>query len=83
MLYSSFHPKLPIELDVNHVHYSEMIITGSVNPKIKDFYVASKLLSTGIVNPARLISEEVPFENIDYALQRAIDPETYRVIVKI
>jgi 2-desacetyl-2-hydroxyethyl bacteriochlorophyllide A dehydrogenase len=83
VLYSSFHPKLPIELDVNHVHYSEMIITGSVNPKIKDFYVASKLLSTGIVNPARLISEEVPFENIDYALQRAIDPETYRVIVKI
>lgn len=81
ILYSSFHPKLPIELDVNRVHYSEMVITGSVNPLIKDFHVATRLLSSGIIDPSRLISEEVPFEEIDRAFERAVDPKAYRVIV--
>ncbi len=83
VLYSSFHPQKPIELDVNNVHYTEMVITGSVNPEMKDFLSATRLLSSKIVNPAPLISETVPFDKLDYAFQRAIDPKTYRVIVKL
>jgi L-iditol 2-dehydrogenase len=83
VMYSSFHPKKPIELDVNNVHYSEMVITGSVNPTMQDFLTSTRLLSGGMIDPSLLISETVPFDKLDYAFLRAIDPKTYRIIVKI
>lgn len=83
VMYSSFHPKKPIELDVNKVHYSEMNITGSVNPRIRDFQVASRLLSSGIIDPSLLISARVPFSELHDAFERAIDPKSYRIIVKM
>ena len=81
VMYSSFHPKEPVPLDVNAVHYSEMIITGSVNPGIRDFYAALRLLSLGLVKPAGLISAVYPFSEIAGAFERSITPGTYRVIV--
>ena len=83
VLYSSFHPKKPIDLDVNQVHYSEMVITGSVNPNRKDFLTATRLLSYGLVNPSGLISGVYPLERLDEAFQKAVDPKTYRILVKM
>lgn len=83
VLYSSFHPKRPIDLDVNDVHYTEKIITGSVNPTKKDFLAATRLLSGRMIDPSLLISETVPFDRLNYAFERAIDPSTYRIVVKM
>lgn len=83
VLYSSFHPDKPIELGVNSVHSTEMAITGAINANTRDFQVAVKLLSDKMVDPSLLISDVIPFEKIDYAFERAIDPKTYRVIVKM
>jgi 2-desacetyl-2-hydroxyethyl bacteriochlorophyllide A dehydrogenase len=83
VMYSSFHPDKPIELNVNRVHSTEMSITGAVNPNTRDFLAATKLLSNKMIDPSELISEVVPMENIQYAFQRAVDPKTYRIIVKM
>ncbi|HYE10592.1 MAG TPA: alcohol dehydrogenase catalytic domain-containing protein [Patescibacteria group bacterium] len=83
VMYSSFHPDKPIELNVNSVHSKEMNITGAVNANTRDFLMATKLLSNKMIDPSLLISEVVPFENIEYAFERAIDPKTYRVVVKM
>lgn len=83
IMYSSFHPDKPIELNVNKVHSTEMNITGAVNANTRDFLMATKLLSSKMVDPSMLISEVVPFENIDYGFNSAIDPKTYRIIVKM
>jgi 2-desacetyl-2-hydroxyethyl bacteriochlorophyllide A dehydrogenase len=83
VMYSSFHPDNPIELNVNSVHSTEMNITGAVNANTRDFLVATKLLSNKLIDTSLLISEVVPFEKIEYAFQRAIDPKTYRIIVKM
>jgi len=83
VMYSSFPKGKPIELDVNVVHSSEMNITGAVNSNTKDFLAAAKLLSNKMIDPSHLISEVVPFEKIDYAFKRAIDPTTYRVLVEM
>jgi L-iditol 2-dehydrogenase len=82
IMYSSFHPDNPIDLSVNKVHSTEMTITGAVNANRKDFIAASRLLSYHMVDPSVLISETVPLEKIDYAFQRAIDPKTYRIVVR-
>ena len=83
VMYSSFPGGEPIELDVNHVHSSEINITGAVNSNTNEFLAASRLLSYKMIDPSELISEIVPFEKIDYAFKRAIDPKTYRVLVKL
>lgn len=83
IMYSSFHPDKPIELNVNKVHSTEINITGAVNANTRDFQMATRLLSQRIVDPSQLISEVVPFEKIEYAFERAIDPKTYRIIVKM
>lgn len=82
VFYSSFHPDLPIDLSPNKIHSTEQIITGSVNPQTKDFLIASKLLSGKIIDVSELISAEIPNENIQEAFEKAIDPSTYRIIVK-
>lgn len=83
IMYSSFHPDKPIELSVNSVHSTEMNITGAVNANTRDFLAATRLLSGRIIDPSLLISEVVPLEKIEYAFERAIDPKTYRIIVKM
>lgn len=83
VMYSSFHPDKPIELNVNKVHSNEMNITGAVNANTRDFLTAAKLLSQKMINPSLLVSEVVPFDKLEYAFQRAIDPKTYRIIVKM
>lgn len=82
IMYSSFHPDNPIDLSVNKIHSSEMIITGSVNPGTSDFLIASRLLSNKLINVSELISDVIPFKEIDRAFEEAIDPSTYRIIVK-
>lgn len=82
IFYSSFHPDKPIEISPNKIHSTEQIITGSVNPQTKDFLIASRLLSANIVDVSELISARIPFEQMDEAFQKAIDPSTYRIIVK-
>jgi len=81
VLYSSFHPNLPVEIDVNKIHSYETIITGSVNPCRRDFLTAVRLLSYNLIDVSRLISDVLPLEEMDSALKLAMKPETYRVIL--
>jgi len=83
VMYSSFPKGKPVELDVNMVHSSEINITGAVNADMKDFLASARLLSLKMIDPSLLISEVVPFDKIDYAFERAIDPKTYRIVVKM
>lgn len=83
IFYSSQHPDYPIQISPDWVHNSEIVITGSVSPGITDFYRATKLLSSKIVKPQPLISEIVPFEKIEEAFKKAIDPQNYRIVVQL
>lgn len=82
IMYSSFGPGNPVELNVNHVHSSEINITGAVNQNTRDFLAATRLLDYGIVDPTLYIAETVPLDRIDYAFERAVDPKTFRVLVE-
>lgn len=83
VMYSSFPANKPAELDVNSVHSTEINITGAVNQNMQDFLAAARMLSYGIIDPSHYISEVVPLEKIDYAFTRAINPETFRVLVEL
>lgn len=82
VFYSSFHPDNPIEISPNKIHSTEQIITGSVNPQTKDFLIATRLLSGGVIDVSELISARVEFDHLNDAFEKAIDASTYRIIVK-
>lgn len=82
VLYSSFHPDEPISLNVNKVHSTEVVITGAVNPDVRDFQTACRLLASGLVDVSELITEAVPLQDIDRAFQLAMQPSTYRIVVQ-
>lgn len=82
VLYSSFHPDRPIEISPSKLHSSEKILTGSVNPNQADFLTSTRLLSGKLIDVSALISDRVPLAEIDRAFQEAVDPKTYRIVVK-
>ncbi len=82
VFYTSFHPDKPIEISPNKVHSSEQIITGTVNPQKRDFLIATKLLSSKLIDVSELISDKVPLAEVDRAFEEAIRPDTYRIVVR-
>ena len=83
VMYSSFPNGSPVELNVNTVHSAETSITGAINSVPSEFLAATRLLSFKMIDPSSLITEVIPLEKITDAFERAIDPKTYRILVKM
>lgn len=81
-LYGSVHPKGTVPVDPNVIHYNEQVITGSFSHTKKSFMEAVTLLSHGLLDTTPFISERVPFPEVTYAFERAVSPDTYRVVVE-
>ena len=82
IFYSSVHPDEPVPLNANRVHSEETLITGSVNPEMRDFLSAVRLISADLINLSGLVSGIVPLERLPEALETALNPSNYRVLVK-
>jgi L-iditol 2-dehydrogenase len=80
-LYGSVHPKGNIEIDPNLIHYSELVVTGTFSHTKSSFRQAVATLSHGQLDTAPFISERVRFPDVAYAFERAVSPDTYRVVV--
>jgi len=82
VMYSSFHPDVPVELNVNKLHSNEMIITGALNPKVDDFQIAARLISQRQIDMSLIISGVYKLEDLTDAIRYASNPSTYRVIIR-
>lgn len=83
VFYGAVYPKGSMSIDPNQIHYDEINITGLVSTTKESFRESARMLSEGLIDVRPLISAEVPFEQVNYAFQRAVAPDTYRVIVKL
>ncbi|MDG3063091.1 alcohol dehydrogenase catalytic domain-containing protein [Lacticaseibacillus casei] len=83
ILYSSFHPDMPISISPHTLHRRMTKLMGSANSDSGDFLKAMKLLNNGSVDVKPLIAGTVPLSEIDKGMQWALKPETYRVIVEL
>jgi L-iditol 2-dehydrogenase len=80
-LYGSVHPKAPVSLDPNFVHYRELVVTGTFSHTKASFQQAVALLARGQIDTAPYISETVPFPDVARGFERALSPDSYRVVV--
>ncbi len=80
VLYGSLNPDVPISLSPNMIHYSETILTGAAKHTRKSFQEATQLLANGSIDVSDLISERIPFKEYEFAFERAMSLDTYRVV---
>ena len=59
----------------------QVTVTGARNGSPESFETAAALLSKRLLNVRPLIQQQVPLDNVKDALELAIRPDTYRVIV--
>jgi threonine dehydrogenase-like Zn-dependent dehydrogenase len=81
MLFASAHPGVPISIDPNIVHRSGIWITGSTSKNRKSLMRASLLISRGIIDVKPMIEEAMPIDQAQQAFERAVQPDTYRIVI--
>lgn len=81
--YSSQDKKDPIGISFSELHDKETEFIGTVSPTIEDNLRASKMIYHKAIDMDEVIQARYTFEQSDEAYQQAIQPNTYRVIVKV
>lgn len=82
VIYSSYHPDNPVLFSPNLIHKNMVSIIGTANSNITDFEKAIKLLSYKLIDPSLFISGVYELAECEKALQEAVKPMNYRVIIK-
>lgn len=83
VLYSSFYPDKPVEISPDAIHKKAISIIGVANSGSKDFVIASKMISDGVIDVKPFISKVYPFDQLDDALKLAAGGQQYRVVVRM
>ncbi len=83
VLFASAHPEPTFTFAPNEMHNRETCVFGVVSKDKQDFYAATRLIRYGLVDLAPLIDIRYPLEEVGAALEHAIKPGTYRVIVEM
>ena len=82
VLFAAAHPEPPLTLSPNELHNRETGAFGVVSKDKQDFYTASRLIRYGQVDLAPLIDVHYPLERVGEAMDHALQPGSYRVIVE-
>lgn len=69
------------EVDPNRIHYGELTVTGSSNSTIDDYRAALRLIESGRINVASLVTHRFPLQHIEQALAMAGSPDAVKVAV--
>lgn len=83
VLFAAAHPEPVFTVAPNEMHNRETGVFGVVSGDKQDFYTATRLIRYGLVDFSPLIDARYPLENVGAALEHALEPGTYRVIVEL
>jgi L-iditol 2-dehydrogenase len=83
VLFAAAHPEPAFTFAPNEMHNRETGVFGVISGEKVDFYAATRLIRYGLVDLSPLIDVTYPLEEIGAALEQAIKPGTYRVVVEL
>lgn len=81
VLFAAAHPEPEFMIQPNPMHNRETGVFGVVSKEKQDFYAATRLIRHGGVDLAPLVEATYPLAQLREALDHAIKPGTYRVVV--
>ncbi len=68
-------------LNTNHLHYKELMVTGSYSEKMSDFQASQALIQSGRFPADRIITHTLPLEAIDQAFPLMESGEALKVCI--
>ena len=68
-------------LDVNHIHYKELVVTGSYSEKKSDFQAAFALLQSGRFPASQIVTHQLPLSRIQEAFPLMESGEALKVCI--
>ena len=73
---------IALQIDPNDMHKREYFVFGAVSKTQLDAQRSIKMLSYGLIDPRPLVEEIKPLSDIENAIKRAAEPDSYRVIIE-
>ncbi|MCR4429204.1 MAG: alcohol dehydrogenase catalytic domain-containing protein [Caldiserica bacterium] len=80
-VYSAYSEEFDIPVNANYLHRSEISVVGVEGRSEKDFLIATKILSNGLIDLSPLVSSVFGPEQATAAIEKAGKPESYRVVL--
>jgi L-iditol 2-dehydrogenase len=81
--YSSFPDSVEPGVNPRRLHGREIVLDGARGQTIGDWHQATRLLAAGLLDVGPLISAAYPLSRINDALDRAIEPSAFRIVVNL
>lgn len=82
VLFAAAHPEPTLELSPNTLHNRETGVIGVVSKEKQDFYAACRLIRYHGVDLRPLVEATYPLDRLREAMDHAIRPGTYRIVVE-
>jgi L-iditol 2-dehydrogenase len=80
-IFAGLQGKGRVELDGNRIHYKELVITGTSNSSRADYTLALRMIETGRIDTASMVTHRFPLGSVVEALQTVTDREAVKVAV--
>jgi L-iditol 2-dehydrogenase len=68
-------------LDGNRIHYKELVVTGTSNSRRAEYALALRMIETGRIDTAAMITHRFPLGSVVEAIQTVTDREAVKVAV--
>jgi L-iditol 2-dehydrogenase len=82
-IFAGIYPKDPIHLDPNQIHYGEWIITGSADSTPENMHRALRLIETGKVQTAALVSHVLPLEQLGVGFDLVKNRTGHKIMIEV
>ena len=83
ILFAGMYPNLPIEMDSNLIHYSEINITGSSDYADPEFFQSLGFIERGLIDTQKLVSHVLPFERIVEGMEIVRQASSLKVVIQV
>jgi L-iditol 2-dehydrogenase len=83
LAFAGVYPHGEMTVDFSQLHRSETRLVGSVSSDIQDILLVGKLISRRLIDVACALEGTVPFDQLAEAMDRALRPDTYRLVLRM
>ena len=83
LAFAGVYPPTETAIDMSDVHRTETHLFGAVSSDIEDIVVAGRIISKAMIDLDQVIECVMPFEQLAAAMERALQPDAYRVVLRM
>jgi L-iditol 2-dehydrogenase len=83
VLFAGMYPNVPIALDSNFIHYSEVNVTGSSDYTDQDFFEAVTFIENDTIHVREVVSDILPLERVVEGMELIRSAKTLKVVIQV